>query len=143
VERASSTIRPRNELIPTGRSCRTLNQISTFEFRPVEMTTPLRATDSPHWVDCRRETFFQSPSWRLTKALNTLIGSDWHTPAVEGFSANALPLTPAQQKMIEIAVVGSVLLERFCAIPFERSIFPVPKETADPGFLEQQFSVFF
>jgi len=44
-----------------------------------------------------------SPAWRLVQALNTLIESDGHTPAVAGFFDQVKTLTPAQTKMIQDA----------------------------------------
>jgi acetylornithine deacetylase/succinyl-diaminopimelate desuccinylase-like protein len=57
-----------------------------------------------HDIHSSLEAAVDSPTWRLVKALDTLVGPDGHTPAVEGFGASALPLSPAQQKMIAIAV---------------------------------------
>jgi acetylornithine deacetylase/succinyl-diaminopimelate desuccinylase-like protein len=56
-----------------------------------------------HDVHSSLEAAVDSPTWHLVQALNTLIEKDGHTPAVEGFFANAKPLTPAQKKMIEIS----------------------------------------
>src|SRR6266853_1062397 len=47
-----------------------------------------------------------SPAWHLVQALNTLIESDGHTPAVAGFFDKVKPLTPAQTKMIQDAAAG-------------------------------------
>ncbi len=47
------------------------------------------------------EAQVDSPSWHLVQALNTLVEKDGHTPAVEGFSELAKPLTPQQIQMIE------------------------------------------
>ncbi|PSJ37298.1 M20/M25/M40 family metallo-hydrolase [Allosphingosinicella deserti] len=41
-----------------------------------------------------------SPAWRLVQALNTLIGPDGHTPAVEGFFDRVTPLTARQKALI-------------------------------------------
>jgi acetylornithine deacetylase/succinyl-diaminopimelate desuccinylase-like protein len=46
------------------------------------------------------EAQVDSPSWHLIQALNTLVEKDGHTPAVEGFSEKAKPLTPAQKQMV-------------------------------------------
>lgn len=43
-----------------------------------------------------------SPAWHLVQALNTLVGPDGHTPAVEGFFDKVKPLTDAQRRMIEV-----------------------------------------
>ena len=56
-----------------------------------------------HDVHSSLEAAVDSPTWHLVQALNTLIEKDGHTPAVEGFFADAKPLTPAQKKMIEIS----------------------------------------
>ncbi|HEV2273430.1 MAG TPA: M20/M25/M40 family metallo-hydrolase [Acidobacteriaceae bacterium] len=57
-----------------------------------------------HDIHSSLEAAVDSPTWRLVKALNTLVGPDGHTPAVEGFGAKALPLTPAQKQMIAVAI---------------------------------------
>src|SRR5450432_2090434 len=61
-----------------------------------------------HWgrgpsrdVHSSLEAAVDSPSWRLVQALNTLVTSDGHTPAVDGFFDNAKPLSAVQKKMIE------------------------------------------
>jgi len=46
------------------------------------------------------EAQVDSPSWHLVQALNTLVGPDGHTPAVEGFFEKVRPLTAAQLQMI-------------------------------------------
>src|ERR1700759_3492652 len=60
-----------------------------------------------HDIHSSLEAAVDSPSWHLVQALNTLIEKDGHTPAVEGFFANAKPLTAAQKKMIEISASKS------------------------------------
>ena len=47
------------------------------------------------------EAQVDSPSWHLVQALNSLIETDGHTPAVEGFFEKAKPLTPAQLDMVK------------------------------------------
>src|SRR3984957_6253721 len=54
-----------------------------------------------HDVHSSLEAQVDSPSWHLVQALNTLVESDGHTPAVAGFFDKAKPLTPAQMKMIQ------------------------------------------
>ena len=49
------------------------------------------------------EARVDSPAWHLIQALNTLVGPDGHTPAVEGFLDKVRPLTPAQKAMIREA----------------------------------------
>src|ERR1700722_2576229 len=56
-----------------------------------------------HDVHSSLEAQVDSPSWHLIQALNTLIESDGHTPAVAGFFDKVKPLTPAQTKMIQDA----------------------------------------
>jgi acetylornithine deacetylase/succinyl-diaminopimelate desuccinylase-like protein len=54
-----------------------------------------------HDVHSSLEAQLDSPAWHLVQALNTLIESDGHTPAVAGFFDKVKPLTPAQMKMIQ------------------------------------------
>ncbi len=56
-----------------------------------------------HDVHSSLEAQVDSPTWHLVQALNTLIESDGHTPAVAGFFEKVKPLTPAQIKMIQDA----------------------------------------
>jgi hypothetical protein len=56
-----------------------------------------------HDVHSILEAQVDSPAWHLVQALNTLIESDGHTPAVAGFFDQVKPLTPAQMKMIQDA----------------------------------------
>jgi acetylornithine deacetylase/succinyl-diaminopimelate desuccinylase-like protein len=53
-----------------------------------------------HDVHSSLEAQVDSPSWHLVQALNTLVGPDGHTPAVEGFFEKARPLTAAQEQMV-------------------------------------------
>ncbi len=55
-----------------------------------------------HDVHSSLEAQVDSPTWRLVQALNTLVGLDGHTPAVEGFFDRAKPLTAAQEQMIRV-----------------------------------------
>jgi acetylornithine deacetylase/succinyl-diaminopimelate desuccinylase-like protein len=57
-----------------------------------------------HDVHSSLEAQVESPVWHLVQALNTLIGPDGHTPAVEGFFDKVKPLTPAQKKILEDAI---------------------------------------
>jgi acetylornithine deacetylase/succinyl-diaminopimelate desuccinylase-like protein len=57
-----------------------------------------------HDVHSSYEAQVESPVWHLIQALNTLVGPDGHTPAVEGFFDKVKPLTPAQKKIIEDAI---------------------------------------
>src|SRR6202167_3369867 len=54
-----------------------------------------------HDVHSSLEAQVDSPAWHLVQALNTLVESDGHTPAVAGFFDKAKPLSPAQMKMIQ------------------------------------------
>ena len=42
----------------------------------------------------------ESPAWRLVKALDTLVADDGHTPAIDGWFENVLPLTERQKQLI-------------------------------------------
>jgi acetylornithine deacetylase/succinyl-diaminopimelate desuccinylase-like protein len=57
-----------------------------------------------HDVHSSLEAQVDSPAWHLVQALNTLVGPDGHTPAVEGFFDKVKPLTPAQKKILEDAI---------------------------------------
>ncbi|MEO7963937.1 MAG: M20/M25/M40 family metallo-hydrolase, partial [Gemmatimonadaceae bacterium] len=50
------------------------------------------------------EAQIDAPTWHLVQALNTLIKSDGHTPAVEGFFDNVRPLSARQKEIFEAAV---------------------------------------
>ncbi|OYY79404.1 MAG: twin-arginine translocation pathway signal protein [Sphingomonas sp. 28-62-20] len=41
-----------------------------------------------------------SPVWRLVQALNTLVGPDGHTPAIDGWFDNVRPLTAREKALI-------------------------------------------
>ncbi len=41
-----------------------------------------------------------SPVWRLVQALNTLVGPDGHTPAIDGWFENVRPLTAREKALI-------------------------------------------
>jgi acetylornithine deacetylase/succinyl-diaminopimelate desuccinylase-like protein len=41
-----------------------------------------------------------SPAWHLVQALNTLVGPDGNTPAIEGLTARVRPISEADRKMI-------------------------------------------
>jgi acetylornithine deacetylase/succinyl-diaminopimelate desuccinylase-like protein len=49
------------------------------------------------------EARVDSPVWHLIQALNTLVGPDGHTPAIDGYAEKALPLTPADKALIRDA----------------------------------------
>jgi len=41
-----------------------------------------------------------SPAWHLVQALNTLVAADGNTPAIEGLTDRAQPISPAEKAMI-------------------------------------------
>jgi acetylornithine deacetylase/succinyl-diaminopimelate desuccinylase-like protein len=45
-----------------------------------------------------------SPVWHLVQALNTLVATDGHTPAVEGFFDKVQPLSPELRKILEDSI---------------------------------------
>jgi acetylornithine deacetylase/succinyl-diaminopimelate desuccinylase-like protein len=49
------------------------------------------------------EARVDSPVWHLVQALNTLVGPDGHTPAIDGYADKALPLTPTDKGLIRDA----------------------------------------
>jgi len=53
-----------------------------------------------HDVHSSLEAQLDSPTWHLVQALNTLVDKDGHTPAVDGFSDLAKPLTALQEQMV-------------------------------------------
>jgi len=50
------------------------------------------------------EAQIDSPAWHLVQALNTLVKSDGHTPAVEGFFDKVRPLSPQLREILEAAI---------------------------------------
>jgi acetylornithine deacetylase/succinyl-diaminopimelate desuccinylase-like protein len=54
-------------------------------------------------VHSSTEAVIDSPAWHLVQALNTLVGPDGHTPAIEGFFDDVRPLTPDEKAMIRSA----------------------------------------
>jgi acetylornithine deacetylase/succinyl-diaminopimelate desuccinylase-like protein len=60
-----------------------------------------------HDVHSSLEAAVDSPTWHLVQALNTLVTSDGHTPAVEGFFERAMPLTDEQKNMIRERVANT------------------------------------
>lgn len=42
----------------------------------------------------------ENPAWRLVKALDTLVADDGHTPAIDGWFENVLPLSERQKQLI-------------------------------------------
>jgi acetylornithine deacetylase/succinyl-diaminopimelate desuccinylase-like protein len=53
-----------------------------------------------HDLHSARAAQVDSPAWRLVEALNSLVGPDGHTPAVQDFFELAKPLTPTQTRMV-------------------------------------------
>ena len=45
-----------------------------------------------------------SPAWHLVQALNTLVQTDGHTPAVEGFFDKVRPLSPELRRILEESI---------------------------------------
>ena len=41
----------------------------------------------------------ENPAWRLVKALDTLVADDGHTPAIDGWFENVLPLTERKKQL--------------------------------------------
>lgn len=54
-------------------------------------------------VHSSTEAAIDSPAWHLVQALNTLVGPDGHTPAIEGFFDEVRPLTQDEKAMIRSA----------------------------------------
>ena len=54
-------------------------------------------------VHSSNEARIDSPAWHLIQALNTLVGADGHTPAVDGFMDKVRALTPAEKAMVREA----------------------------------------
>lgn len=50
------------------------------------------------------EAQLDSPAWRLVQALNTLVGPDGHTPAVEGFFDKVRPMSAAEKRILEESI---------------------------------------
>ncbi|HEV8216225.1 MAG TPA: M20/M25/M40 family metallo-hydrolase [Gemmatimonadaceae bacterium] len=57
-----------------------------------------------HDVHSSLEAQLDSPSWHLIQALNTLVKSDGHTPAVPGFFDKVRPLSARQKQILEAAI---------------------------------------
>jgi acetylornithine deacetylase/succinyl-diaminopimelate desuccinylase-like protein len=54
-------------------------------------------------VHSSNEARIDSPAWHLIQALNTLVGADGHTPAIDGFMDKVRPLTAAEKAMVREA----------------------------------------
>lgn len=54
-------------------------------------------------VHSSQEARIDSPAWRLIQALNTLVGPDGHTPAIEDFAEKARPLSATDKALIREA----------------------------------------
>ena len=57
-----------------------------------------------HDVHSSLEAQLDSPTWHLVQALNTLVKSDGHTPAVEGFFDRVRPLTSTERQILDDAI---------------------------------------
>ena len=57
-----------------------------------------------HDVHSSLEAQLDSPSWHLIQALNTLVQTDGHTPAVAGFFDKIRPLSARQKQILESAI---------------------------------------
>jgi acetylornithine deacetylase/succinyl-diaminopimelate desuccinylase-like protein len=67
-------------------------------------------SSSEHWhrgpkedLHSSNEARVDSPVWHLVQALATLVGPDGHTPAIDGYADQALPLTAADKALIRDA----------------------------------------
>jgi len=49
------------------------------------------------------EARVESPAWHLVQALNTLVGPDGHTPAIEGYADTARPISATEKEMVHEA----------------------------------------
>ena len=54
-------------------------------------------------VHSSNEARIDSPAWHLIQALNSLVGADGHTPAIDGFMDKVRALTPAEKAMVREA----------------------------------------
>ena len=54
-------------------------------------------------IHSSNEARVDSPAWRLVQALATLVGSDGHTPAVDGFNDKVRPLSASDKALIRDA----------------------------------------
>jgi acetylornithine deacetylase/succinyl-diaminopimelate desuccinylase-like protein len=72
-----------------------------------------------------------SPVWRLVQALNTLVGPDGHTPAIEGWFENVKPLTARQKEIIADGVAKTNEAEI-------KKTYGVKKWIGDEDFLTSQ-----
>ena len=49
------------------------------------------------------EARVDSPAWHLVQALNTLVGPDGHTPAIDGYADKVRPLSATEKALIREA----------------------------------------
>ncbi len=70
-----------------------------------------------------------SPVWHLVQALNTLVGPDGHTPAIDGWFDNVRPLTAREKELIGIAARNSSEAEAKAAMGVRMWIDNEPWET--------------
>jgi acetylornithine deacetylase/succinyl-diaminopimelate desuccinylase-like protein len=71
-----------------------------------------------------------SPVWHLVKALDTLVGPDGHTPAIDGWFDNVRPLTAREKELIRLNAAASSEAEAKLAYGVKRWINDEPWETA-------------
>lgn len=79
----------------------------------------------------------ESPAWRLVKALDTLVGDDGHTPAIDGWFENVQPLTPRQKELIAERVAATSEAEVKKQLGVGRWINDEDYQTSSERFLSQ------
>lgn len=72
-----------------------------------------------------------SPAWRLVKALDTLVGPDGHTPAVDGWFEHVRPLSARQKQLIQEGIAKQDEAD-------VKKTFGVKNWIADEDFLTSQ-----
>jgi acetylornithine deacetylase/succinyl-diaminopimelate desuccinylase-like protein len=82
-----------------------------------------------HDIHSSNEARVDSPAWHLVQALNTLVGPDGHTPAIDHYADKARPLTLAEKAMIREAA-------RRQNEEMIKKEFGVERWVHDVGFLE-------
>jgi acetylornithine deacetylase/succinyl-diaminopimelate desuccinylase-like protein len=71
-----------------------------------------------------------SPVWRLVKALDTLVGEDGHTPAIDGWFDNVRPLTAREKELIRLNAAATDEAAMKAAYGVKRWINDEPWEQA-------------
>ena len=59
-------------------------------------------------------------TWRLVKALDTLVADDGHTPTIDGWFENVAPLTARQKEIVAEGLKGSSDAEAKAAVPMQK-----------------------